>query len=198
MTMVAETPIIVINASPVLASLNRSYQYKLDDWKAKCASIRAGFHKKTSRSQKNGHVYEYTHWYIEKPGGGLQIVGKEEPDYTKYYPPEPKSECSFKADEYEGHLIMDEGDYLENQKIFKDCLAFPIEECENFNHPLFVDPEKAINSVRNSRNSSEGSRGTVRQKRDPAQIDDGCFNDGDCDNCEHNDECPVMAEEDEE
>jgi hypothetical protein len=135
----AGAAIIVINGQEVLAGLDESYKWKLEEWKGKCASVRAGFKQKTSRSKKNGKVYESTNWYEEQPGGGLKSVGKEEPEYSKYYPPEPKPPISFNYREYEGHVLLEEKDYTANQKLFKDCLAFNLELCRNTSHPLSTE-----------------------------------------------------------
>ena len=129
------TIIIVINGHEVLAGLDESYKWKLEEWKGKCASVRAGFKQKTSRSKKNGKVYESTNWYEEQPGGGLKSVGKEEPDYTKYYPPEPKPPILFKYREYDGHVLLEEKDFTVILALFKDCLVFRLDDCKNLIHP---------------------------------------------------------------
>lgn len=153
-----DTAVVVINASEVLTDLTRSYAWKLDVWQSNCASVRAGFKKKTSRTVKNGKEYESTNWYKIKSGGGLESVGKEEPDYEKYYPPKPEPAFTFKFQEYEGHVILEEKDYEANKKLFKDCLAFRLEECRNFIHPLYKNPQKAIDSVRKGGVSSGRSQ----------------------------------------
>lgn len=191
--------ILVINGYEDIVALEESYIQKHTIWGNECASVRAMFKKKTSRKEKNGKLYEYTNWYRETSGGGLESVGKQEPDYKKYYPPEPKPAYSFAFKEYEGHVILEEKYYLENQKLFEECLAFRLEECQNRIHPLYANPDKAIkDSVRKSGVISARSSGNAGQKRDPACIDDGCLGDWDCDSCEHSDECPVMAESNEE
>ncbi len=256
--------VIIIGGAPVLAGLNREYDMNHRIWESQCAGVRASFKKKTSRKGK----YEYTNWYREKSGGGLQSVGKEEPDYSKYYPPEPKPAHSFNAQEYSGHLILEQKDYEANQKLFKDSLVFKLEDCQNFGHPLYKNPEKAlkekgsakyygdegyvsygyenpekhkdsvrkpgVSSGRSAISGGTETRGTIECHHErctryvfpggdstgwgnvdgkwycethyplhspvlhPAknkEKDDMCRGDGDCDNCEHSDECPVSAEE---
>ena len=185
----ADTAIIVINGAPVLDNLNSEYAWKHEQWINECASVRARFHKKTSRSQKGDKIYEYTNWYQET-GSGLKCIGKEEPDYSKYYSPEPKPAISFQSPGYGEHIVLSQKDYEANQKLFNDCLVFKLEGCLNYIHPLYRNLEKALkDSVREHGVSSE------RSPRGAGQKDDLCFNEGDCDNCEHNDECPVSAEE---
>jgi hypothetical protein len=147
----ADTPIIVIDGSRNLAKLDSEYERKHSEWHILCSSVRAGFKKKTSRTIKNGKEYESTNWYMEQPGGGLKSVGKEEPDYSKYYPPESKHAYSLKFQEYEGHVLLEEKDYMANQALFRDCLAFRLEECMNFIRPLYKDPNKAIKTGRKSK-----------------------------------------------
>lgn len=233
--VIADTKIIVINGMRTITGLYREYEMEHDIWGNKCASVRASFKKKTSRKGK----YEYTNWYREKSGGGLECVGKEEPNYTKYYPPEPKPPYSFEVLEYEQHLIIGLKDYEANLKLFKECLAFGLEDCKNLTHPLYKNPEKALSSVRapgvNSARSQISGRtetiechekgcmryvwhsgdstgwGMVDGKwycethyplHSPVLLstkhkekEDMCRGDGDCDECEHQDECPVIAEE---
>ncbi len=101
----AGTAIVIIRGASVIASLNREYTWKHQEWEGMCASVRASFKKKTSRMVKGDKEYEYTKWYRMKGDcNGLECVGKEEPDYKQYYPPEPKPAVSFKGAEYEGHL----------------------------------------------------------------------------------------------
>jgi len=192
----ADTAILVIDGSRILAELNHQYERNRYEWEIQCSAVKARFKQKTSRTTKNGKVYESTNWYEEQPGGGLKSVGKEEPDYSKYYSPEPKPVYSFGFNEYDGHVILEEKDYKANQALFRDCLAFRLEECVNFSHPLYKNPQKAIDSVRKAGVSSARSPGKVGQKRDPVCFgdDERCLGDGDCDNCEHNDECPVPVE----
>jgi len=186
----AENKIIIVGGAPVLASLNREYNWKYGEWKNQCASVHARFKKKTSRSQKNGKEYEYTNWY-EETAAGLKSVGKEEPDYSEYYPPEPKPAVTFKAAEYNGHLILEHKDYEANSKLFKDCLIFSLEDCKNLLHPLYKNPEKALkDSVR----SPGVSSGTISD-HGMTEKDDNCRSDGDCGECEYQDECPVIAED---
>ncbi|KAB2942397.1 MAG: hypothetical protein MPEBLZ_04510 [Candidatus Methanoperedens nitroreducens] len=135
----ADMAIIVINAKTILADLDRKYQCQMVEWKSQCLSMHSNFKKKTSRSNKNGKSYESTAWYKIKPGGGLESVGKEEPDYSKYYPPEPKPAYSFKFQKYEEHVILNIKDYEANLKLFKDCLAFNLELCRN---PLIKNLKK--------------------------------------------------------
>lgn len=140
----ADTEIIVINARDVIATLNRNYERERHEWECKCAGVRASFKKKKSRKEKNGTVYEYTNWYRETSGGGLESVGKQEPDYAKYYPPEPRPAISFKCKEYEGHVLLDEKDVMENQELFKKYLAFRLDDCRNLAHPLYMDPKNKV------------------------------------------------------
>lgn len=141
--------VIVINGMQILASLNRGYEFNHDQWASQCAAVRAGFKKKTSRSTKNGKVYKTTLWYKLKSGGGLESVGKNEPKYEEYYPPEPKPGYDFEVLDFEKHLIISQKDYEVNQKLFKDCLVFSLEDCKNMMHPLYKNPEKALkDSVR--------------------------------------------------
>lgn len=147
----ADTPIIVIDGSRILAKLDSDYERKHSEWHLLCSAVRAGFKKKTSRTIKNGKEYEYTNWYMEQPGGGLKSVGKEEPDYSKYYPSEPKPLIMFKFQEYWGHVLLEEKDYIANQTLFRDCLVFKLEECMNYIHPLYKDPNKAIKTGRKSK-----------------------------------------------
>lgn len=166
------TEIIVIDVHQVIASLEESYTMQHTIWGNECASIRAGFHKKTSRSKKNGKEHESTNWYMDTPAGGLKSVGKEEPDYTKYYPSEPKPSISFKFQRYGDHILLEEKDYQENWKLFKDCLAFPLKMCVNRAFPLeeFKSPRT-------------GNRNFDLPEE--CQIKGG----GDCENCAH-DDCP--------
>ncbi|MCX9011315.1 MAG: hypothetical protein OIN66_09350 [Candidatus Methanoperedens sp.] len=180
--------VIVIQGAPVLTGLYREFEWKHREWEAECNGVRARFKKKTSRSNKNGQIYEYTNWY-EETGSGLKSVGKTEPDYSKFYPPEPKLPYSFEYNEYEGHIIISQKDYEANQKHFKDCLVFGLEEGLNRSHALYKNPEKALkDSVRKPGVSS--GRSAVSMETEKGTID-MCLGDGDCDNCEHSDECPV-------
>lgn len=184
-------PVIIINAAPILEELDADYLDERLRWEQQCKVIEGQFRKKTSRSVKNGKEYEYTGWYQIKPDGGLESIGKDAPDFKKYYPPEPKPKYLFKFKEYDGNVILDEKDYLANQKTFKECLVFMLEECLNYTHPLYKNIDKALDSVRNGAGISARSPGKAGQKNT-------CVNDGDCDSCEHNDRCPVFAEKDEE
>lgn len=139
----ADTAIIIINAKTILADLDRKYQCQMAEWKSQCLSVHSNFKKKTSRVIKSGKPYESTAWYKIKPGGGLESVGKEEPDYSKYYPPEPKPAYSFKSYSWEEHVILNIKDYEANLKLFKGCLAFNLELCRNVNHPLVKNLKKA-------------------------------------------------------
>jgi hypothetical protein len=141
----ADTAIVVINGYKVIHMLEEQYIQESVAWKVKCAAVRAGFKQKTSKTIKNSKGYESTSWYMVKPDGGLKSVGKEEPDYSKYYPPEPKPAYSFKFQRYQDHIVLEEKDYLANQKLFEDCLVFALEECRNYSHPLYANPQKAVN-----------------------------------------------------
>lgn len=83
------------------------------------------------------------------------------------------------------HIVIEEKDYKENLKMFEDCLVFKLSNCENYMHPLYANPDKVLsvwvpNAAGSSREDRKGSK---------------CWNDGDCESCEHADECPVDAEE---
>lgn len=209
----ADTTIIVINAKTILSDLDREYQCQMAEWKSQCLSVHSNFKKKTSRSNKNGKSYESTAWYKIKPGGSLKSVGKKEPDYSKYYPPEPKPAYSFKSYSWEEHVILNIKDYEANLKLFKDCLAFNLELCRNASHPLIKNPQKAMDSIKKRFAndgghiyemkdsvwtcgvSSAGSPWEPGQTGVPISPGENCLGDGDCDECEHQDECPVGAEE---
>lgn len=162
----ADTQIIVIDGNHILARLDSEYERKYSEWQLLCSAVRAGFKKKTSRTIKNGKEYESTNWYMEQPGGGLKSVGKEEPDYRKYYPPKPKPACSFGFQRYDEHVLLEKKDYEANLKLFKEYLAFPLEECQNRIHPLYKNPQKALNSVSQQGMKSEISSGINGQKKD--------------------------------
>ncbi|HMB46285.1 MAG TPA: hypothetical protein VKL21_10725 [Candidatus Methanoperedens sp.] len=136
----ADNAIIVIDGIRILSDLESEYERKHSEWKIQCSAVHARFKKKTSRTKKKGKEYEYTIWYEEQPGDGLKSIGKEEPDYSKYYPPEPKPsgfiEFQEYVQEYEGHLLLTERYYQNYKTIFKDCLVFRLAECLNNNHPL--------------------------------------------------------------
>jgi hypothetical protein len=187
------TAIIVIGGSRILANLDSNYQRAYSEWHAQCLAVHARFKKKTSRTVKNGKEYESTNWYEENGNGGLKSVGKEEPDYKKYYPPEPKRRYSFPFRGYDGHALLEEKDYNANQVLFLDCLAFPLEECTNRIHPLYKNPQEAVNSVRSPGTISARSSGETGQKK---QIENcpkkDCDYDYDCD-C-----CPVAYGEEEQ
>jgi len=210
------TKLIVINGMEVLQSLDSEYHIEHSTWERSCDLIRKSFRRKTSRSIKNDKEYETTRWYRVMPDGSMKSTGSsEEPDYSEFYTPEPKPSYGFTVwvpdirihrDE---HIVIEEKDYKENLKIFKDCLVFKLENCENYMHPLSANPDQVLsvrvlraagpawqdrtnNSVRNPGAISEGSRGRTGQK------DGVCWNDGDCDECDHSDECPVGAEDDED
>lgn len=185
------TAIIIIRGAPILASANREYEWEHRQWEAECSGVRARFHKKTSRCKKGGKEYEYTNWYQET-GSGLKSVGKEEPNYAGFYPPEPKPPYSFKAVEYDGHLMLEKKDYEGNLKLFKDCLVFELEDCKNFEHPLYKNPGRALKDKGSVRKPGVSSgRSAISEE---TENEDMCRGDGDCDECEHQDECPVIAE----
>lgn len=210
-----ENKLIVIDGLRVIQLLDIEYGIEHMTWERSCTQIKKSFKKKTSRSTKNGKKYESTRWYQVHEDGSMQSTGSpEEPDYSKFYSPEPKlkygftiwvTESRLHGDE---HIVIEEKDYKDNLKIFKDCLVFRLSKCENYMHPLHANPDKVLSvrvpnaagsagmdrmdSVRNSGRISAGSSGRGGQNKDE------CWNDGDCDNCEHSDECPVTAENDEE
>lgn len=187
-----DTPIIVIDGSRILRSLDLEYQRKCSEWHAQCQAVHARYKKKTSRTVKNGKEYESTNWYVENGNGGLKSVGKVEPDYKKYYPPEPKRSFSFSFREYAGDVLIEQKDYNSNQAIFRNCLAFPIEACLNLNHPLYKNPLSVPLSVRNEPYISVEEAGQKKRTGnrnfdlpDECRINGG----GDCENCQHED-CP--------
>jgi hypothetical protein len=118
----------------------------------------------TSRTTKGGKVFEYTNWYEENGTGGLKSVGKEEPDYKKYYPPAPKAGYSFPYKEYGRHVLLAEKDYNANQAVFRTCLAFPLDGCQNRIHPLYKNPQKEVNSVQDREVSSARSLEPAQKK----------------------------------
>jgi hypothetical protein len=168
--------IIVIDGGRILANLDSEYQRKCSEWHGLCQAVHARFKKKTSRTTKGGKVFEYTNWYEENGNGGLKSVGKEEPDYKKYYPPDPKRSFSFSFREYGGDVLLEEKDYNANQSLFRNCLAFPIEACLNLTHTLYKNPLSVPLSVRNESGISARYSGEAGQKE----------------------KCPVSAEETEE
>lgn len=74
-------------------------------------------------------------------------------------PPEPTLK-QLPATEYEGHLVMEKKDYEANGKLFKEFLAFRLEDCKNLIHPLYANPDKALkdDSVRKGRVRSARSQ----------------------------------------
>lgn len=195
----ADTAIVVINAYNVIAGLEEQYIREHTTWGNQCAIVRRGFRQKTSRSVKNDKEYESTIWYKVNLDGSLESVGKEEPDYSKYYPPEPKPTYSFKFQRYQDHIILEEKDYTANQTLFRACLAFALEECRNYIHPLYANPDKALkgDSVRKGGVSSVGSQisgGTEKERR----LGCKCWNEGDCEMCSRSDDCPENSEDLEE
>ncbi|MDD3840091.1 MAG: hypothetical protein PHP06_05900 [Clostridia bacterium] len=146
--------IIVIDGLRVIQLMDSEYGIEHMTWERACAEIRKRFRQKTSRSIKNGTEYESTRWYQMLPGGGMKSTGSaEEPDYKKFYSPEPEpryrfpvwiSEHCLHTDE---HIIVDEKDYRDNEKLFKDCLVFELDDNLNYLHPLYKNPNKNL-SVR--------------------------------------------------
>ncbi len=178
--------VIVIGGGEIINSMDREFTIDLSMWGDQCAAIKAGFKQKTSRMQKGEKTYEYTKWYRIKGDGGLECIGDREPDYRQYFPPEPKQKYDFKVRHYEGgHILIDSKDYEGNRSLFKDCLAFRLEDCQNYLHPLYKNPEKAIDSVPNRGASSKRSLSKPGQKKE-----DICLNDYDCDVCKYSDDCP--------
>ncbi|NJD54403.1 MAG: hypothetical protein FIB07_16260 [Candidatus Methanoperedens sp.] len=183
--------IVVINASRVLEELISKNEFARGKWMSDCRSIRASYKQKTSRMEKNGKTYEYTKWYREKDTGGLECIGKDEPEWKKILPKEPEMR-TITAKTYRGQLIMEQKDYEANIGLFLEYLVFRLEDCKNLLHPLFKNPEKALkgDSVRRGGVSSAGSQisGGTENK---------CWNEGDCESCSHSDDCPVNTEQDE-
>ncbi len=141
-------PVLIIGAGRVLADLDWQNEKALSEWRSQCASIRASYKQKTSRMVKGDKEYEYTKWYrIKGCSGSLESVGSEEPDWKKLLPPEPKPK-EIPAVEYNGHLIMEKKDYEADSKTFREYLAFMLEDCINHIHPLYANPDKALDSVR--------------------------------------------------
>lgn len=148
------TKLIVINGIEVLQFLDSEYHLEHSAWERSCDSLRKSFRKKTSRSIKNDKEYETTRWYRVMPDGSMKSTGSsEEPDYSEFYTTEPKPRYGFtvwvpeirlQRDE---HIVIEEKDYKENLKIFKDCLVFRLSNCENYMHPLHANPDKVL-SVR--------------------------------------------------
>lgn len=212
----AESPIIVIGGSSVLRGLDSEYQNECSEWQARCQAVHARFKKKTSCDTRHEIVYEYTNWYEEQPGGNMKSVGKTEPDYKKYYPPEPKRGHCFSFREYDGDVLLERKDYIASQAVFKRCLAFPIETCLNLNHLLYRNPLSVSLSVREDMRISGGSPGETGQKIRTAnrnfdlpgecQVKGGgdcascareecpCWNNS-CYSCAYVDECPIGDDE---
>ncbi len=187
--------IVVIGGGDIIASMDREYAMDLSIWGDRCAAVKKGFKKKTSRMRKGDTEYEYTKWYrIKGDYGGLECIGDKEPDYKNYFPPEPKPKYGFKDHcsrlEY-GNILISSKDYDDNRAIFKECLAFRLEDCQNYSHPMYKNPEKTLKdrgSVRAPGVSSARSAVSGGTEKE-----DMCLGDGDCDECEHQDECPVVA-----
>ncbi len=151
--------IVVINASSILEEIQAGNEFGRRKWENNCHSIKASYKQKTSRMEKNGKAYEYTKWYREKDTGGLECVGKDEPDWKKILPKEPEMR-QIAAKTYEGHLIMEQKDYEAHIGLFLDYLVFRLEDCKNLLHPLYKNPEKALkgDSVHGGGVSSAGSQ----------------------------------------
>ncbi len=187
--------VVVINGSSVLESLRSGNGFAHAKWMNNCRSIRGSYKQKTSRMVKGNKPYEYTKWYRTKDDmGGLECIGKDEPDWKKILPKEPEMR-QFTAKTYASHLIMEQKDYEANIGLFLDYLVFRLEDCKNLIHPLYKNPEKALkgDSVRRGGVSSARSRRSGGTEKDSK-----CWNDGDCDSCERIDDCPVGAEEKDE
>lgn len=157
-------PVIIIGGIRVIEYLDSEYVRKHGQWECECAAVHTEFKQKTSRTRKNGKEYESTSWYRINPDGSLKSIGKEAPDFKKYYPPEPKPPYSFEAFKTrDGHIIIEQKDYQENQNLFEDCLVFSLPSCMNQTHPLYKNTEKALkDSVRHIRSSWAGSGITRR------------------------------------
>jgi hypothetical protein len=165
-----ENKLIVINGLEVIEFLDSEYHLECLAWERGCAQVRKSFRQKTSRSVKNWTEYESTRWYKVSCDGSMKSTGSsEEPEYEKLYSPEPKPRYEFTVwipksclhrDE---HIVIEEKDYKENLKIFKDCLVFMLSNCENYMHPLHANPDKNL-SVRVP--LAAGSAGMDRKEMD--------------------------------
>ena len=206
--------VVVIEGLRVIESLDSEYLIEHLTWERACAHIRNSFRQKTSRSVKNGKEYETTRWYRVHEDGSMKSTGSaEEPDYSKFYSPEPKPRYGFKVCilnpilRGKEHIVIEEKVFLENQKLFKDCLVFKLSDCQNRIHELYANPKKCL-SVRVPK--EPGSSGKDRRLIEMAiakggsvdwdKVHSNCLNDGDCDNCEvlYHCPCPESAKGDPE
>lgn len=151
-----ENIIVVIGAACVLDELRRKYELDHTHWLQQCRVIKASYKQKTSRMVKGEKEYVYTQWYKLKSGGGLESAGNKEPDWNKLNPPEPKPK-EVPGVAYSGHLLVEEKDYTANRELFREYLAFPLDECVNLAHPLFVNPENALKNADSVRKSGVSS-----------------------------------------
>ncbi len=101
--------------------------------------IKASYRRKTHRCVKKGVEYEYTYWHRIKPDGGLESVGKEEPDWNEII-----------KQEYD--LLMEQKDYDNNRILIGDIIKLKHSEIKgrlkqkNFNYDIddLIDEIKKI------------------------------------------------------
>lgn len=120
--------VFVVDGYYEISNARSEFSIEKRVWESECWAIRNSFVKKTStvKTSKNGNKKEYTYWYKVKTGGGLQMVGKDEPNYQDLYPPAPTDPIEFKFEVINrSHIILNLEDYEKNKDLFMECFVFP-------------------------------------------------------------------------
>ena len=106
------------------------YEYNKSDWENKCRNIDYSFVEKTSTvTTSAGNTKKYKNWYLRLTDGRLNIIGKDKPDFTTYYPDEPVKPYipDLEPIKNGSHLVMPLELFKEHKDLFKKCFCFPMQ-----------------------------------------------------------------------
>ena len=119
--------------------------------------IKTDYRHKTSRSVKNGVVYEYTYWLKKKADDGFKSMGKEEPDWNEII-----------KQEYD--MPIEQKDYDNNRILVRDIIKLKHSEIKdilkqkNFNYNI----DDLIDGIKNIRDYDI----TIQRPNKPISLED--------------------------